>query len=156
MRTTNEPIDFAIIGGGIAGTYVAWRILNSNQASSKYPHRSIFLFEGTERIGGRLLTIEIPGTDSFLAEMGAMRYTNTHLLLKNLVRELDLSEYEFNCKRRSNTRPRHADSRATFCTGCTVAWCLYSKAKHQAASYAFLSQPFSSASISAALVTRTR
>ena len=41
----NADIDVAIVGGGVAGTYAAWRI------ASEQPHLRVALFEMSDRIG---------------------------------------------------------------------------------------------------------
>ena len=45
---TSEILDLAVIGAGIAGTFVAHEVLRCR------PDWSIVLFERTARIGGRL------------------------------------------------------------------------------------------------------
>src|SRR5690242_43756 len=89
-------LDFAIIGGGVAGLYLAWRLTGSKCSASDDGRResNVQLFEGEDRVGGRLLTRKMPGME-FLAELGGMRYTSQHILLKNLVRKLGLKEKEF-------------------------------------------------------------
>ncbi len=84
----DEPIEFAIVGGGVAGTYAAWRLATAS------PRRAVHLFEATSRIGGRLLTGSMPGLP-FRAELGGMRYTERQLLVANLIKKLDLSSRPF-------------------------------------------------------------
>lgn len=108
----DDIVDFAILGAGVAGTYVAWRLSQcSENLASLVPNRSgpvtIHLFEGTKRIGGRLLTLRMPGT-SFLAELGGMRYTRDQILLSHLRRELGLIEKPFSFSTRlTYLRGRH-------------------------------------------------
>jgi hypothetical protein len=71
------PAETAVIGGGIAGLYAAWRLTESGA--------KVRLFEGLERLGGRLLTVPIPGT-RIRAELGAMRFTSHHRLLDGLAK----------------------------------------------------------------------
>jgi len=57
--------DVAIIGGGVGGLYTAWRLRNSNLTVS--------LYEQSDRLGGRIQTVdfrEVPGVN---IELGAMR-----------------------------------------------------------------------------------
>jgi len=89
-----RPIDFAIIGGGCSGTYVAWRLAN------KYPNKSIRLYEASDRIGGRLATIEMPGTkaltgQSVRVELGGMRFSKAQLLVRHLIGHLGLHPKPF-------------------------------------------------------------
>ncbi|MBC7213419.1 MAG: NAD(P)-binding protein, partial [Pseudomonas sp.] len=44
-----QPLDVAIIGGGVSGTYSAWRLQQAHGDSQR-----IQLFEYGDRIGGRL------------------------------------------------------------------------------------------------------
>lgn len=84
-----STLDFAIIGGGVSGTYCAWRL------KKKFPDKNIILFEYSDRIGGRLLSVEIPGVD-VKAELGGMRYNpKQHKLFDKLVKDLNLKSREF-------------------------------------------------------------
>src|SRR6478736_6842135 len=77
-------IDLAVIGAGVAGTYVAM------QAGSEHPDWSIALFERSDRIGGRLLSVQPLGSVGRPAELGGMRYRADHPLVDALVRSLGL------------------------------------------------------------------
>lgn len=59
--------DVAIIGAGMSGVYSAW------QLKKQFPHMKIAVFEGSERIGGRLLSVKAPGGENMVAELGGMR-----------------------------------------------------------------------------------
>jgi len=63
----DEKIDIAIVGGGVAGVYSAWRLKQAN------PERKIVVFEGSGRIGGRLLSVRPPDIKNMVAELGGMR-----------------------------------------------------------------------------------
>src|SRR5438445_6307850 len=93
----NEISDFVIIGAGIAGAYVAWRLAT---ASSEVFHRlipqqsgppNIEIFEASNRIGGRLQTEKLPGLP-LRAELGGMRYTPKQVLFRKLVEILRLRD----------------------------------------------------------------
>ncbi|WP_296710337.1 FAD-dependent oxidoreductase [Rhodoblastus sp.] len=77
-----EELDVAIVGGGVAGVYAAWRILTGGEGtklwteSGKKPR--VGLFEYSDRIGGRLLSMDLPGTQHRKIELGGMRYLNSH------------------------------------------------------------------------------
>ena len=62
-----DAIDIAIVGGGVSGAYSAWRLKGA------YPGKKIVLFEGSNHIGGRLLSVRPPGIDNMVAELGGMR-----------------------------------------------------------------------------------
>src|SRR5437899_6331781 len=97
-REKPDIIDFAVIGAGVAGTYVAWRLVHAPEqilrdlVLTQSGQITVHLFEGTKRIGGRLLTLRMPGTLSLLAELGGMRYTRDQLFLAHLIRELELTD----------------------------------------------------------------
>jgi monoamine oxidase len=59
-------MDVAIVGGGVAGCYCAYRLARA------YPDWKIRLFEASDRIGGRLWSVPLAGAKSHPAEMGGM------------------------------------------------------------------------------------
>ena len=87
--------DVAIVGGGISGIYTAWRLLTSNLASSAQLSAwararpdgklRVAVFEGSERIGGRLLSAQPPGMPHTVVEIGGMRYVSSQTLVRSLV-----------------------------------------------------------------------
>ena len=82
-------IDYAVIGGGVAGTYCAWRLKQA------FPEKNIVLFELSDRIGGRLFTTKLPNTEEPM-ELGGMRYIPTeHKIFAKLVKELNLETRPF-------------------------------------------------------------
>ena len=77
--TAEEPsIDLAVIGAGIAGTSVA---ASPQQAR---PDWSIVLLERSNRIGGRLRSVALPGVDHRI-ELGGMRFLTSHRRVATLV-----------------------------------------------------------------------
>lgn len=75
----------AIVGGGIAGLYCAWRLKETR------PQFAVTLFESSSEVGGRLLSVEIPGL-GFPVELGAMRFKPGHKCLQSLLEALDLQK----------------------------------------------------------------
>ena len=71
--------DIIILGGGIAGIYTTYKLLQQN------PNLSILLLEATERFGGRVYT-----TSKYNLEAGAGRFSSKHKHLLNLIKELSL------------------------------------------------------------------
>ena len=84
-----EDIDIAVVGGGVAGTYAAWRL------KSERPEARITLFEGSDRLGGRLHSITPPGMPHLRAEIGGMRLPSFHRFALGLVDHLGLPVKEF-------------------------------------------------------------
>ena len=87
-------IDVAVVGGGVSGTYAAWRLRNHNL--------SIRLFESTDRIGGRMYTRRhLADFDEVNAELGALYYLpQRHRLLRTVIRALRLTPREWRLPKR--------------------------------------------------------
>ena len=82
-NTRNDNIlDVAIIGAGVAGVYSGWRLLRDGSVKKK-----IAIFEGSDRVGGRLLSLTPPGMPATRCELGGMRYMSRHVLVAWLVKE---------------------------------------------------------------------
>lgn len=67
-QSAGERFDVAVVGGGVAGAYCAWRLQQAD------PGRRILLLEQSNRIGGRLLSVRPPGIPDMVAELGGMRF----------------------------------------------------------------------------------
>ncbi|MBL8508984.1 MAG: NAD(P)-binding protein, partial [Chitinimonas sp.] len=63
----NETVDIAIIGAGVSGVYSAWRLKQA------HPGKKIVVFEGSDHVGGRLLSVQPPDIPNMVAELGGMR-----------------------------------------------------------------------------------
>jgi monoamine oxidase len=88
-----EVLDVAIVGGGVSGIYTGWRLLTGNAGSGKAGHwkkqsggLNVAIFEGTDRVGGRLLSARPPGTPHVTCEIGGMRFLSSQALVDSLVR----------------------------------------------------------------------
>src|SRR5688572_30230995 len=75
----NDILDVAIIGAGISGLYSGWRLLMDNAKLS------IRLFELSERVGGRLISVQPPQMPHVFVELGRMRYASQQYLGRALV-----------------------------------------------------------------------
>lgn len=83
-------LDIAVVGGGVSGAYSAWRL------QQERPQARIALFEYSDRIGGRLFTVTMPGMPHVKAEIGGMRYIPTqHPVVTNLINHLKLPTKDF-------------------------------------------------------------
>ena len=89
MATSDsEILDYAIVGGGVAGIYSAWRLLDA----SRGPQPTIGLFESSNRLGGRLLSVVPPLIPDARVELGGMRYIpGAHPWVSSLVAYLQLA-----------------------------------------------------------------
>lgn len=84
-------LDVAVIGGGCSGTYSAWRLQQEVGADQK-----IALFEYSDRIGGRLYSVTVPGVPHVKAELGGMRYIpDAHIVVADLINHLGLETRDF-------------------------------------------------------------
>ena len=80
----NRNIDIAIVGGGVSGIYSAWKL------KQKHPKKKIEIFEASDHIGGRLLSVQPPDIDNMVAELGGMRILeNTQPRIVKLLKELN-------------------------------------------------------------------
>ncbi|NPE30136.1 NAD(P)-binding protein [Methanococcoides sp. SA1] len=80
--------DTVIVGGGITGLYTCHKL-----KQLKGVNHTISLFEGTDRFGGRIETVEMGG---FLAEYGPMRFEKmAQPLLMDLIAELGMETKYF-------------------------------------------------------------
>lgn len=77
-------LDIAIVGGGVGGIYTGWRLMTSrlgngpaaDWARARGDALEVTLFEGSDRIGGRLLSARSPHMPDTTAEIGGMRYVS--------------------------------------------------------------------------------
>ncbi|GAB3041805.1 flavin monoamine oxidase family protein [Spirosoma pulveris] len=84
-------LDIAVVGGGVSGAYSAWRLQQDKGADQR-----IGLFEYSNRIGGRLFTVTLPGLPHVKAEVGGMRYIpDQHIMVARLVDQLELQTKDF-------------------------------------------------------------
>ena len=77
----SKKVDVAVIGGGVGGTYAAWRLQKAHGKKQK-----IALYEYSNRIGGRLFSRTMPNMPNVVVELGGMRYIpETQLLVLGLI-----------------------------------------------------------------------
>ena len=81
-------LDLAVIGAGAAGTYVAHRL------QLAHPDWAISLFERTDRIGGRLRSMTVPGLEHPI-ELGGMRFLTSHPRVAAVVAGFALPTHPF-------------------------------------------------------------
>jgi uncharacterized protein with NAD-binding domain and iron-sulfur cluster len=72
-----------ILGGGIAGLYAAYQLLKRN------PDRKLIIVEKEKKLGGRVHTYR---DKQMTVEAGAGRFSNTHVHLIELLKELHLHD----------------------------------------------------------------
>ncbi len=89
-------LDVAIVGGGVAGAYAAWRLAREK------PHLRIALFEASDRIGGRLHSVAFAQAPHLVAEAGGMRFLKEHRHVAPLIDILGLPSREYPVQRDPN------------------------------------------------------
>ena len=79
-----KKYDNVIIGGGISGLYLAYRL------SQKFPNKTIAILEKYQQLGGRIYTVKKTikelGNLKIKYEAGAGRFSNEHYSLINLLK----------------------------------------------------------------------
>ncbi|HEX8903605.1 MAG TPA: NAD(P)/FAD-dependent oxidoreductase [Longimicrobiaceae bacterium] len=86
----DHDVDIAVVGGGISGAYAAWRL------KQKYPRKRIAVYEYSDRIGGRLYTVQFPGMPHVNAELGGMRFIpDSQAFVVGLINEMGLETRDF-------------------------------------------------------------
>jgi len=85
---SDAPLDVAIVGAGMSGLYGAWRLLGAAPAARR---PRITVFEGSGRVGGRLLSVTPPGLPGTWCELGGMRVMSRHVLVNALLGEMGLA-----------------------------------------------------------------
>jgi len=86
-------LDVAIVGAGVSGLYSGWRLAQANRSANRSPD-GVQIFELSDRAGGRLLSVQLPGM-SMISELGGMRYKPSQQLVSNLVPQLGLQRVDF-------------------------------------------------------------
>lgn len=84
---TSQQSDIVIVGAGMSGLYLAWRLKNLDSSFN------ITILEKLDRVGGRLDTdvVEIDGVD-VKNEEGGMRFMTSQTTLQNLLAALNLTD----------------------------------------------------------------
>jgi monoamine oxidase len=89
-KSSDGTLDTAVIGGGIAGLYAAWRLADGGDLANQ-----VAVFEATDRIGGRLMSVSMPGTNGLVAEFGGMRFLTSQRIISSLVQHLGIDVRPF-------------------------------------------------------------
>ncbi len=103
-------IEVAIVGGGVAGCYCAYRLTH---AGAETAVRNVRVFEASGRIGGRLWSAPLEGFDGSPAEIGGMYFKELHANVRSLIGHLGLKTERVNFLRKHQfLRGRFLDDNA--------------------------------------------
>jgi monoamine oxidase len=81
----SSVLDVAIVGGGVSGVWSGWRLTDPSAGPAR--RERVGVFELSDRIGGRLLSVRLPGQPTIACELGGMRYMSSQPLVKWLVED---------------------------------------------------------------------
>ncbi|WP_426294933.1 flavin monoamine oxidase family protein [Dyadobacter endophyticus] len=79
--------EVAIIGAGTSGLYSAYRLTDTG----KYTGEQVQIFDMSDRLGGRLESVILPGMN-FWGELGGMRYLTSQQIVTTLIEGYPLTE----------------------------------------------------------------
>ncbi|OKH31951.1 hypothetical protein NIES2119_27370 [[Phormidium ambiguum] IAM M-71] len=85
----SKIIDVAVVGGGVSGTYIGWRLATSLK------YEKVHLYELSDRIGGRLLSVPMPEMPHVIAEFGGMGFLGCQEIVSQLVTHLNIPTKPF-------------------------------------------------------------
>ncbi|MEC4894676.1 MAG: FAD-dependent oxidoreductase [Oscillatoria sp. PMC 1051.18] len=85
----NQVIDVAVVGGGVSGTYLGWRLATSKK------YTKVHLYELSDRLGGRLLSVPMPEMPHVIAEFGGMGFLSCQEIVSQLVTHLNIPTKPF-------------------------------------------------------------
>lgn len=88
---TGAKLDLAIVGAGAGGTYLADRI------AGERPDWAVSIFERSERIGGRLRSVQVDGL-AHPIELGGMRYLTSHAHVQSVIADLAIPSRPFDAR----------------------------------------------------------
>lgn len=78
-------LDVAIVGGGVSGVWSGWRLTDPSAGPAR--RKQVGVYELSDRIGGRLLSVRLPGQPGIACELGGMRYMSSQPLVKWLIED---------------------------------------------------------------------
>jgi len=88
-------LDVAIVGAGASGLYSGYRLLTGKTEEGNKLDLSVNIFEMSERVGGRLMSVQLPGMN-IAAELGGMRYMNEQQIVTALIEDIFSKQYGLN------------------------------------------------------------
>ena len=81
-----DVLDVAIVGAGVSGIWSGWRLTDKSAGAAR--RERVAVFELSDRIGGRLLSVRLPGQPDIACELGGMRYLSSQPIVSWLVEQV--------------------------------------------------------------------
>ena len=91
----NLKLDVAIVGAGASGLYSGYRLVNGTDKKGKKKDLDVAIFEMSDRVGGRLESVKLPGM-SVVGELGGMRYMTEQQIVTALIEDVFATQYALN------------------------------------------------------------
>ncbi|MDN3670497.1 FAD-dependent oxidoreductase [Echinicola jeungdonensis] len=88
----NLKLDVAIVGAGASGLYSGYRLKNGKDQNGNSLDLDINIFEMSDRVGGRLESIKLPGMN-VVGEIGGMRYMTSQKIVTSLIEDVFATQY---------------------------------------------------------------
>lgn len=88
-------LDVAIVGAGASGLYSGYRLLNGTDKKGNKLDLDVAIFDMSDRIGGRLESIKLPGMN-VVGELGGMRYMTEQKIVTALIEDVFSTQYGLN------------------------------------------------------------
>ncbi|WP_152681952.1 flavin monoamine oxidase family protein [Chromobacterium subtsugae] len=80
-------VDVAVVGAGVGGLYTGYRLLGGEYKPGGSRPASVHVFDLADRLGGRLLSIKLPGMN-VIGELGGMRYMRSQEMVTALIEDV--------------------------------------------------------------------
>ncbi|NQY78732.1 MAG: FAD-dependent oxidoreductase [Candidatus Caenarcaniphilales bacterium] len=88
----NLKLDVAIVGAGASGLYSGYRLLNGTDKKGGKLNLDVGIFDMSDRIGGRLESVKLPGMN-VVGELGGMRYMTEQQIVTALIEDVFSTQY---------------------------------------------------------------
>lgn len=88
-------LDVAVVGAGASGLYSAYRLQQGTNASGHKLGLDVNIFDMSDRIGGRLESVKLPGM-TVVGELGGMRYMTVQKIVTALIEDVFSRQYALN------------------------------------------------------------
>jgi monomeric sarcosine oxidase len=88
-------LDVAVVGGGASGLYSGYRLKNGVNKKGEKLELDVQIFEWSDRIGGRLESVKLPGMN-VVGELGGMRYMTEQKIVTALIEDVFARQFGLN------------------------------------------------------------